>query len=280
MKKNLFFLVFVFLSAAIFALDSTTDLGLGFQYGFSRIFEGEATLREITEPGPVFSFRYGGKYMGFYTRFGMLFPDSVTEGSTTLDHTDNDRIMFTGTGFGPSFKIPMGKRFALVLDLGMNINNLGNGSSFRDTLDASWTGKLAGFGVTFSAGHIYDDIKLVESYNDFAIGVGGNAALRFRFNERVSLEIGASGSYDFWRIKTYRFSVDFTSGDYRWPYWAMNDFPREKLTISTEEIGWDYWLDEPIMREYATSMTLRSESKFSRFNHYTIMPNISIIVSF
>ena len=265
MKKNLFLLAFICLGSLLFAQRSM-DLGVGFQYGFTKIFDNGVTLREINEPGILGTFRYYSGNVGFFTRFGSLFPVSVTEGSVTLSHDDFDKILFLNIGFGPSFKIPMGDRFALSIDIGMSINDLTNSLSYRDDLDAVRTA------------NVYKNIKIVESYNDFALGVMGNAGLRFRFNRNVSLEIAGAVSYDFYRNKTYKKYADFMSGNSHWPDYAMEDFYSGNLTIHTET--WrDKWGFEHT-RKYATSYTMESSSHHSRFHQLTIIPSVSIVWSF
>jgi len=265
MKKIIFVVLFVCLGAGLFAQNGV-DLSLGFQYGTARIFDKGNTIRQIDEPGVLLSVRVYPGTIGFAGRIGLLFPSSVTEWGVTLDSQDFDYMLFINAGLCISGIIPMNDRFAFLFDAGLSINDLTYGGSYRDTIDASWTIRLENMGapMTMSGGHKFENIRMKESYNDFSLGIIGNAAVRLNFTRRVYIELGAAASFDFWRTKTFEFSADLTSGDSNWPANALSVFPPDKLDSDTNP----------------TKLTLSSDEKGSTFKHFTFIPSLSIGFSF
>ena len=276
MKKIIFVLMFICLGISLFGQESFMDLGIGFQYGFANVREDGVSTREIKEPGILFTLRSRGTGIGLFGRVGLLFPASVTEGGLTLDYSNYNFILFYNIGMGPSYTIPFDSMFSLVLDLGISINDLNYGGSYRDTIDASWQGKFESMGTVhyYWIGHEYKNIKIKERYNDVAIGILGNVGLNMRLTRNISLQLAAAVSYDFFRIRSYRFFADFLSGNFMndstWPYWALDDFNHSNLTIQQDEYG----------RDYATKLDLESNRQFDIFRQFTFLPSISVIFRF
>jgi hypothetical protein len=266
MKKTLFLVSLICFGSVIFA-QTGMDLSLGFQYGTARVFDKGETLREITEPGILLTFRGVPAAMGFFARIGLLFPSSVTEGSLSLTYSNYDYLLFLNGALGAAFKIPIEEQFSFFIDAGFSINNLFYGGSFKDTINASWTVKLENLGTSYSGGHIYENIKMTESYNDVSFGIMGNAAIRINFSRSVFLELGAAASFDFLRIRSYKFYADFTSGPQHWQDWALSDFPHDQLKIDEE--------GSPPKKK-AKELILESDSSSSIFKQFTFIPSISI----
>ena len=220
----------------------------------------------------MFTLRTNNTGIGYFSRVGLLFPPSVTEGSLTLDYSNYNFILFYNIGFGASFTVPFDKIFSLIADLGLSINDLNYGGSYRDTIDATWQGKFETMDTVYYQwkGHVYENIKIKERYNDTAIGILGNVGLNMRLAPNISLQLAVAVSYDFVRIRSYRFFADFESGYYKWPEWALGDFPASHLTILEDEYG----------DEYATELILESDSKLSAFKQFTFLPSISITFSY
>ena len=271
MKKILLLTFFICLSSLIFA-QNTVGLGLGYQHGTARVYDQGETLRKITEPGVVLTLRGVPQAVGFFGRIGLLFPSSVTEGDITLSYDNYKYIFFLNSAMGASFKVPLNKQFSFFLDAGISINDLLYGGSFKDTINASWTIKLENLGTTYSGGHVYNKIKMKESYNDVSFGIMGNAAMRFNITPTLYLELGAAASFDFLRIRSYKFYADFTSGPSgsNWEKWALSDFPHDKLKI----------VDEGKTTERATQLILESDNEGSVFKQFTFIPSITVGVSF
>ena len=268
MKKIILLPLLICISSLVFA-QFPLDLGLGFQYGTARVFYQGETTREITEPGVVFNLRVVPDTIGFFGHIGLLFPSSVTFGGTTLTYNDYDYILFLNSAMGVSFKAPLNDRLGFFFDAGISINNMFYGGSFKDTIDASWTIKLENLGTTYTGGHKYENIKMKESYNDVSFGILGSPGMRFYFTRTVFFELGAAVSFDFLRVRSYKFYADFTSGRSEWQDWALADFPHDKLEIE-EEHG----------VEKAKKLILDSNSQGSTFKQFTFIPRLSVGISF
>ena len=261
MKKILVLLVFLCLGSILFAqAGGGIDIGIGFQYGLARVFDDGVTLREINEPGLLGTFRMMSGPIGLFGRVGLLFPSKVTEGELTLTYSEYDYILFANAGLGASFKAPLSDRFAFVFDLGLSINDLFYGGSFTDTIDASWKIKIENLGTSYSGGGRYENVRMKDKYNDWAFGVLGNAAMRFKFTNMVSLELGAAASFDFLRYRSYKFIADFSSATIHGNH-PNTVFPSDKYDSATDEL------------------TLESNGKFSIFKQFTFIPSISVIFS-
>jgi hypothetical protein len=258
MKKVLVFALLIGAGSFLFGQDGGMELGLGFQYGRAQVFGKNVTMREITEPGILLTLRLAPGPIGFFARLGALFPSEVTEGGLTLTYDEYDYILFLNGALGPSFSVPLGS-FAFIFDVGLSINDLLYGGSYRDTINARWSIKLENLGTTFKGGHTYENIRMSEVYNDVAIGIFGNAVLRFSFTPSVYLELAGAASFDFLRFINYSFSADLT-GNSAWPDQAKNDFPADKL-------------DNP---NNPTKLILESDSAFKIFKQFTFVPSISV----
>jgi hypothetical protein len=258
MKKVLIFALLIGVGLSLFGQDGGVELGLGFQYGTARVFDKSTTMREITEPGVLLTLRFVPGPIGLFARLGALFPSEVIEGDLTLNYEEYNYILFINGALGPTFNVPLGS-FAFIFDVGLSINDLLYGGSYRDTIDARWSIKLENLGTTYSGGHTYENIKMNEVYNDVAIGIFGNAVLRFSFTRNVYLELAAAASFDFLRFLNYSFSADLT-GNAAWPAQAKADFPADKL-------------DDP---DNPTKLILESDSVFKVFKQYTFVPSLSV----
>jgi len=265
MKKIIVLLIFICLGGGLFA-QMGIDLGLGFEYGTARVIDDGTTVRKLTEPGAVITFRFVPNTVGFFGRLGLLFPSKVTEGGVTLTYSKYDYILFVNSGLGASFKVPINDRFVFFVDAGMSINDLFYGSSFKDTIDASWKIKIENLGTTYSGGHIFKNVDMKEKYNDWAFGLLGNVAMRFRFTSNLSLELGLAASFDFVRYRSYRFVADFTNatmdntGTHPTTADLQGSFPADKIN--------------------GTELHLESNGKFSIFKQFTFIPSLSILYSF
>ena len=251
---------------------NTADMSIGFQYGRAKVKEDGVTIRQISEPGILFTMRMVPGSMGVFGHAGRLFPSKVTEGNVSLTYDNYNYILFLNTAFGVSFKLPLSDLVAIHIDAGMGINDIMYGGSFRDTLDASWTIKLENLGTnsTFSGGTVFENIKMRESYNDLTFGLVGNVAARFSLGPKTFLVLGTAVSYDFWRYRSYEFYADFTSGPTYWQTEALHVFPYDKLTIK----------DKGKINERATKLTLSESGQGSKITQFTFMPSISIGMSF
>ncbi|MCL1814268.1 MAG: hypothetical protein FWG27_00380 [Treponema sp.] len=270
MKKILTLMVFICLGSEIFAQDGFLGLSLGFQYGTAQVFDNGETLRKITEPGAIFTLRMLTGPIGFFGRIGLLFPSSVTEGDLTLTYSSYDYILFINGAFGASFDIPLNDRFAFIIDTGMSINDLTYGGSYRDIIDATWKVKIENMGqpIYFSGGQRIENVKMKETYNDIALGIIGNVAMRFNFTRNAYLELGAAASFDFLRLRTYKFAADFRH---------LNDLERETIVanipgVKTEEKE----ISPGNFHVLATELVLESDSRFNAFKQFTFMPSICI----
>jgi hypothetical protein len=253
MKKILILAVCICLGSRIFA-QSLLDLSLGFQYGTARVTDNSETLRKITEPGILLTFRMVPNDIGFFARVGLLFPSSVIEGDLTLTYAKLNYILFINGGLGVSLKVPMTGQFSLAFDMGMSINDLLYGGSYKETIDTRWEAKLENIGQTYSGGHEFKNVPMSESYNDVALGLLGNAAARFHFTSNIYLEVGIAASFDFLRFKTYNFSAVF------------ND-PAEKALA--EGLF-------PKARWEGNEVIFESDTEFSIFKQFTFIPSLSI----
>ena len=268
MKKFLVLAVFLCLGSLAFA-QMGMDVSLGFQYGTARITEDGVTRREITEPGVLATFRMAPNNIGFFGRMGLLFPTKVTEGNLTLTYRNLDYILFMNMAFGASFKAPLTSQLTFVFDGGISLNDMMYGGSYRDTIDASWKIKIENMGspIEMSGGEKFTNVRMKDSYNDFGIGVFGNAAMRFNFTQSFYLELGAAASFDFLRLRTYKFSADFSQSkksnglDFN-PGDLNAVFPADKIDSS------------------GTSITLGKTNDWNVFKQITFIPSISVGYSF
>jgi hypothetical protein len=256
--RKIFILVLFFTGFGGF-LFGQVSAGLGFQYGTARVFDKGETLREITEPGVLLTVRFIPATAGVFGRIGMLFPSEVTEGDLTFSYSHYDYILFFNGAFGASFQVPLNSRFSFIFDAGISINDLFYGGSYTETIDTRWTIKLENIGQTYTGGREFKNVKMRETYNDINFGLLGNAAMRFHFTKSVFLELGAAASFDFLRLRTYKFAADFSSVKATYPDWA-DDFPNGKVE--------------------GDKLILDSSSKFSVFKQFTFIPSISVGMSF
>ena len=265
MKKFVFLIIFLCLGSLLFAqYGSGVDLGIGFQYGLARVFDDGITLREIKEPGILGTVRMMPGPIGFFGRIGLLFPSSVTEGGLTLTYSEYNYILLANAGFGASFNTPIGDRFVFIVDAGISINNLFYGGSFTDTVDASWRIKIENLGQTYTGGRVFRNVQMKDRYNDWAFGVLGNAAIRFRFTDMVSLELGTAASFDFLRYRSYRFIADFR-------YATVNGLPATEADVRGTFPG---------DRVDGMEVTLESQGYLNVFKQFTFIPSISVVFSF
>jgi len=262
MKKFLMLMVFICAGSWVFA--QTLDASLGFQYGTARVVDDGVTVRKITEPGAVITVRMVPSEIGFFGRFGMLFPSKVTEGGATLTYDNYSHILFINGALGASFKVPITNQFSFFFDTGLSINDLLYGGSYKETIDASWKIKLENLGTTLSGGGVYRNVDMKESYNDFGIGIMGNAAMRFNFTQRVYLELGLAASFDFWRLRSYEFAADFTK---------LSDAERKSAADNVAGVEKDD-------QGRATKLVLKSSSKSNFFKQWTFIPSLSVGMSF
>ncbi|MDR2551660.1 MAG: hypothetical protein LBD31_00620 [Treponema sp.] len=260
MKKNIALAVFLLGLGGLVFGQAGISLGLGFQYGRAWVTGRNQVVRDITEPGVLFTLRFVPQSLGGFARVGLLFPSEVTEGDLTLNYDEYDYIMFINGGLGLSFQTALGSRFSFILDAGLGINDLLHGGSFKDTIDGTWKVKLENLGTEYSGGHKYENIEMDEVYNDLSLGLLGNAAVRFYFTQNVFMELGVAASFDFLRFKFYRFSADLKSGDANWPANAKDTFPADKL-------------DDP---DNPTKVILESDKKFTVFQQFTLIPSITV----
>ena len=268
MKKILVLAILLCLGGLLFAQnDSTIDLGIGFQYGLAKVFDDGKTIREIYEPGLLGTIRFNLGTVGLFGRVGLLFPSKVTEGGLTLDYSSYDYILFANAGLGATFKMPINSRLAFILDIGMSINDLFYGGSYTDTIDASWTIKIENLGQTYHYGNTFYNVKMRDKYNDWAFGILGNVALRFKMTDMISLELGAAVSYDFLRYRSYKFVADFSQA-------TVNGYsiPATNGTYLTDTFAGGA-LD-------GDELTLESDGNFSIIKQFTFIPSISVVFSF
>jgi len=270
MKKLLILLLVFCVGVPVFA--QGIDLGLGFQYGTARIFDSGETIREITEPGLVLTFRLVPETIGFFARVGLLFPSNVTEYDVTLSTNDFDYILFLNAALGVSFKTPINNQFTFVMDAGISINNLFYRSSFRDDIDTSWVVRIEQMGVTYSGGHRFGNVLMKENYNDIALGIIGNPAIRFNFTPNVFIELGAAASFDFLRFRTWRFSADFNNAQILNAE-GIPSGPATSTHVSTS-------FPDHLVDDGGMSVTFETDSKFSVFKQFTFIPSISVGFSF
>ncbi|MDR2211912.1 MAG: hypothetical protein LBO65_10695 [Spirochaetaceae bacterium] len=257
MRKILFVTLFTGLGACLFG-QAGVSLGLGFQYGTARVFDQGNTLREITEPGALINLRIIPGSIGFFARLGGLFPSEVQEGDLSLSYGEYDYILFLNGALGPSFNVPLNDRFVFIFDTGISINDLLYGGSYKSDVDATWEIKFNNMGQTYvqTGGRVFTDVKMKEIYNDVAFGLMGNAALRFKFTRSVYLELGVAASFDFLRLRTYKFSADFRGQPADW----HKDFPNGKL-------------DDPADPQ---ELILESASKWGVFKQFTFVPSLCV----
>ncbi|MDR2072250.1 MAG: hypothetical protein LBP60_02305 [Spirochaetaceae bacterium] len=263
MRKSLVFALFMGLGSFLFGqTGGGLSLGLGFQYGTARVFDKGDTLREIVEPGLLVNLRFIPGSLGFFARLGVLFPSDVTEGDLNLSHDEYDYILFLNGALGPAFSVPLNDRFIFIFDLGLSINDLLYGGSYTSDIDATWEIKFNNMGQTYiqKGGRVFNNVKMKEVYNDMAFGLMGNAALRFKFTRNVYIELGVAASFDFLRLRIYKFAADFTGQPSDW----ADDFPNGKLDNPADP------------RE----LILESDSKFGVFKQFTFIPSISVGFSF
>ena len=267
MKKVMLLIVFLCLGSVLFA--QLMDVGIGFQYGFARVVDDGETLRNIYEPGLIGTVRLAPGPVGFFGRIGLLFPSKVIEGNLRLDHNSYNYILFANAALGATLKTPLGDHFAFIFDLGLSINDLFYGGSFTDTVDASWKIKVENMGATYRGGFIFNNVKMKDKYNDWAFGIFGNAAIRFKFTSSISLEFGVAASFDFLRYRSYKFVADFSNASANGSYNSStvesaieSTFPKDKIDSS------------------GLKVTLESDGNFNVFKQFTFIPSISIVVSF
>ena len=269
MKKIIVLVILLCLGGLLFAQNNFIDVGIGFQYGLAKVVDDGKTVREIFEPGLLGTVRFYLGTFGLFGRIGLLFPSKVTEGALTLDYNSYNYILFANAGLGATFKMPLGDKFAFVLDIGMSIDDLFYGGSFTDTVDASWTVKIENLGYTYSGGHRFENVKMKDKYNDWGFGILGNAAIRFKFTDMISLELGVAASFDFVRYRSYRFVADFSkasaNGSFNQDYIKTAveaTFPADKIDSSGLEV------------------TMESDGDFKIFKQFTFIPSISVVISF
>jgi len=264
MKKILILALFICLGSHIFA----QELSLGFQYGTARVFDEGQTVRRITEPGLLLTFRLLPESVGFFGRIGLLFPSRVSEGPLTLSYDQYNYIVFLNAALGASFKVPMNDQFMFIIDAGMSINNLFYGGSFRDTIDASWSIFVQQLGTTISGGHTFNNIKMSHRYNDYAFGILANVAARYNFNRNFYMELGLAASFDFLRYRSYKFTAEFEKDADK--YAAASTFPADKLEGLTGTGS----------SAKADRLVLESSGYFNVFKQFTFIPSLSVGYSF
>ncbi|MDR0600461.1 MAG: hypothetical protein LBG84_10355 [Treponema sp.] len=261
MKKKFFLIVLLIGWGGLVFGQMGIDLGLGFQYGKAWVTDRGQTLRNITEPGVLISFRFVPNTIGGFARLGLLFPSEVTEGDLTLNYSEYDYIVFINGALGPSFRVPLNDRFSLMIDAGISINDLLYGGSYKADIDATWEVKIENLGGKYTqrGGTNYQNIKMKEVYNDVGIGLLGNVAMRFFFTQNVFMELGMAASFDFLRFKYYKFYADFSAyphsgqpGDW------YDDFPAGKVS------------------DDKTELILESDSKFTIFKQFTFIPSLTV----
>ncbi|GMO41232.1 MAG: hypothetical protein Pg6C_02010 [Treponemataceae bacterium] len=261
MKQKIIIIVpLLFLSGLVFAQDIGLDAGLGFQYGWAWEVSNSKTLREIHEPGLLANVRVMLGDIGAFGRVGLLFPDRITEGGITISNEQYDYMLFVNGGLGIAFRVPISDRFGFVVDTGISINDVAYGGSYTDTIDARWSIKLENLGASYSGGHIFENIKMKETYNDVSFGLLLNTAFRINLASHVYMEIGSAFSFDFLRYKMFEFSADLKSGASDWPANAKAVFPADKL-------------DDP---DNPTKVILNSDNKMTVFKQFTVIPCIMI----
>ncbi|MCL1927587.1 MAG: hypothetical protein FWG07_02195 [Treponema sp.] len=266
MKKILILVILISMGGLVFAQDSFIDVGVGFQYGLAKVFEDGTTIRDIMNPGLVATFRMNPGAIGFFGRIGLLFPSKVKEGDLTVAYPDYDYILFVNGGLGVTFKQPIGDKMGFIIDAGVSINDLTYGGSFKDNIDTRWSIKIEQLGQTYSGGQYFKNVSMKETYNDFAIGLIINPALRFSFSQNISMELGMAVSYDFLRYRSYKFHADFThstldeTGNKPSSDVIQNNFPAGKLE--------------------GDKLILESDGKWSIVQQFTFIPSLSVIFSF
>ena len=266
MKKIIIVIVFLCLGSMLYAKDEV-DLGIGFQYGLAMVFDDGEIQRDIMEPGLLATFRATYDMFGFFGRFGLLFPCKVSEGNFSVDYNNYDYILFANSGFGAAIKIPLDKRFALIFDIGLSINDLFYGGSYKDNIDATWKIKIENMGSPFylTGGDYFTNVSMKDKYNDWAFGVLGNAAVRFRFSDLVSLEFGIAGTFDFLRYRSYRFIADFTFAHSSIYWYITEDYLKAVF---------------PGAIVNGKQVTLGSNGKFNTFKQFTVIPSLCVFFSF
>jgi hypothetical protein len=256
--KKIFVMVLLLGAGGMLFAQMGLGLGLGFQYGMARVSDNGETLRKIVEPGVLLTVRFVPNTIGAFGRIGLLFPSKVDEGDLSLTYSQFRYILFINGALGVSFKVPLNDRFSFIFDAGASINDLLYGGSYTEDIDGSWEIKLDNIGQTYKGGHVFKDVKMSEVYNDVAIGLLGNAALRFNFTRSIYMELGAAASFDFLRFKSYKFSADLSDD---WAE-AVKTFPADKLDASSKKL------------------ILENDMDFSVFKQFTIIPSISIGFTF
>ena len=269
MKKILALIFVISLGSQVFAQNMGIDLSLGFQYGTVRVTDGGTTQRKINEPGVLLTFRFVPDTIGLFVRAGLLFPPQILEGDQTLNYSKLNYMLFFNGGAGASFKVPINDRFSFIGDVGMSINDLFYGGTYRETIDAKWEAELVHIGVTYGGGHVFENVKMSERYNDWAIGLLANLAMRFNFTQRVYMELGAAVSFDFLRFQSYKFTANFREcivggsaiSEAQWAY-AKDIFPHARVDESAKEVIFEKTMD------------------FSIFKQLTFIPSLSVGFSF
>ena len=266
MKKIIIVLIILCLGIPVFA--QGMDLGLGFQYGTASVRSGSNTVREITEPGLLITFRLVPDTIGLFARAGLLFPFSVTEGDLELRRNDFDYILFLNAALGASFRTPISSHFSFLMDVGLSINNLFYQGSVRNTtIDARWEVKISNAGGTWSqtGGNTFTNVTINDNWNDMGMGLFGNAAMRFNFSQNVFLELGAAASFDFLRFKSYRLSADFRNA-------RVNGIPG----VTQSQIDQSF----PGAMIEDNKVVFDKSGDFSIFTQFTFIPSLSIGFSF
>jgi hypothetical protein len=261
-RKILLIAALVFLGGLGFAQDTGIEFGLGFQYGWAKVVSNGKTLREINEPGLLLNIRaFLMGDIGFFGRAGLLFPDGVTEGGITITNEQYNYILFVNGGLGVSVRLPLNERFGFMFDVGVGINDLTYGGSYKDTIDARWSVKLENLGTSYSGGHRYENIEMKEKYNDLSFGLLLNAAFRIGFTPRVYMELGSAFGFDFLRYRMFEFSANLVNPNHpEWRTQAAGDFPADKLDDATNP----------------SKVILNSENKMTVFKQFTVIPCIMI----
>jgi hypothetical protein len=263
--------VLISIGGLAFAQDSSMEIGAGFQYGLASLKDEDGkTVRKIQVPGALGTFRYFMGDIGFFGRFGVLLPPSVTEGELKLDWDHYDYILFFNGGLGVSFKMPVSNQFELVFDVGMGINDLTYQSSGYDNIMAAWEVKIEQLGITYSGGTNFYNVKMNETYNDFSFCLLDNVAFLMNFNRNISLELGVAVGYDFLRRKTYNFSADFKEA-----YTSPDKSVASKVTPDDiSSVFVDALVDDT--KNYKVNFE-ESKGKMTLGRQLTFIPSLSVI---
>jgi hypothetical protein len=248
----------------------TMDLALGFQYGTARVVDNGKTVREITEPGILLTFRWIPENMGAFGRLGFLIPSEIKQGDLIISSDKYDYILFMNLGGGFSYAMPITDKLSFLMDVGLSINDLMYGGSYKDNIDARWEIKIEQLGQTLSGGNKFTNVDMKESYNDMAMGIMINPAMRFRFSPHFFMELGVAASFDLFRFRSYEFKANFDHCEINDIGWAPSEtnrakvretFPKGKLNDNDELI-------------------LDSDEKFTVFKQFTFIPSLSFGFSF